>query len=126
MPVEPTVELDPGFSDPDATPTAWSEARNLLESAQTYWLTTVRPDHRPHVTTLFGLWVDRAFYFCTGPDERKAKNMRDNSHCIVTAGSSAYTGLDVVLEGDAVRVVEDAKLQRLVQVWIAKYADAPD
>jgi general stress protein 26 len=122
----PRGELDPGFSDPNATPTPWAEATQLLEAAQTYWLTTVRPDGRPHVTTLFGFWTDGAFYFCTGPDERKAQNLKQNSHCIVTTGSNSFSGLDVVLEGDAVRVVDDGKLQRLVKVWIAKYADAPD
>ena len=43
-----------------------------------YWLSTVRPDGRPHVTPLMSVWLEGALYFCTGPDERKAKNLVRN------------------------------------------------
>jgi hypothetical protein len=36
-----TVELHPQLSSDDATPTAWAEARERLEKAEMYWLTTV-------------------------------------------------------------------------------------
>jgi hypothetical protein len=61
MPVqEPVAELEPQFSDDDATPTPWAEARERLESAEVYWLTTMRPDGRPHVTPLVAVWLDDA------------------------------------------------------------------
>ena len=41
-----------GFSEPDATPTPWAEGLEVLRAADTYWLSTVRPDGRPHVTPL--------------------------------------------------------------------------
>ncbi len=48
----PVSELQPQFSSDDATPTAWAKARGRLEKAEVYWLSTVRPDGRPHVTPL--------------------------------------------------------------------------
>jgi hypothetical protein len=69
----PVTELS-DFSSPNATPTEWSQARDELADAEVYWLSTVRPDGRPHVTPLLGIWLEDALYFCTGPDERKAKN----------------------------------------------------
>ena len=43
------AELEPQFSSDDATPTPWAEARECLEKAEVYWLSTVRSDGRPHV-----------------------------------------------------------------------------
>jgi nitroimidazol reductase NimA-like FMN-containing flavoprotein (pyridoxamine 5'-phosphate oxidase superfamily) len=119
---EPMTELNPQFSSEDATPTMWAEAREHLEKAEVYWLTTVRPSGRPHVTPLVAVWLDGALYFCTGPGERKAKNLARNAHCVITTGCNALSeGLDLVVEGDAVKVSDEAKLQRVVERYDAKY-----
>jgi hypothetical protein len=70
----PVTELS-AFSSPHAEPTEWSQALIELRGAEVYWLSTVRPDGRPHVTPLLAIWLEGALYFCTGPDERKAKNL---------------------------------------------------
>ena len=119
---EPATELDARYSSEGAKPTEWTEARKHLEQAQVYWLSTVRPDGRPHVTPLLAIWQDDALHFCTGPEERKARNLEHNPHCILTTGSNTLReGLDLVLEGDAVRVTDRATLQRLVDAYVAKY-----
>ena len=111
---DPTTELDPQFSEPDAAPVGWDEARTQLERAELYWLSTVRPDGRPHVTPLIAVWFEGALHICTGPEERKARNIRSNVHCVVTTGcNTLHEGLDVVIEGDAIRVNDDARLQRI-------------
>jgi Pyridoxamine 5'-phosphate oxidase len=87
-----------------------------------YWLSTVRPDGRPHVTPLLGLWLDNAFYFCTGADERKARNLAHNAYCVVTTGCNRLTeGTDLVFEGKATWITDDADLQRLADAYEAKY-----
>jgi general stress protein 26 len=119
---EPLTVLQPGFSSADATPTAWSDARAQLEKAEIYWLSTVRPDGRPHVTPLMSVWLDGALYFATGPGERKAKNLAHNAHCVMTTGCNALNeGLDLVVEGDATRVSDEATLQRVADVYASKY-----
>jgi hypothetical protein len=60
-------------------------------------------------------------YFSTGQTERKAKNLAKNSHCLIITGSLALEGLDLVVEGDAVRVTEETRLQRLADEYVAKY-----
>ena len=117
----PTAELQPQFSSPGATPTAWTAARQQLEAAQIYWLSTVRPNGRPHVTPLFAVWLEDALYFCTGADERKAKNLVQNAHCILTTGCNVVTGLDLVVEGEAVQISDAARLQRVADGYLAKY-----
>jgi len=119
-----STELDTRFSASDASATPWDDAQRALTDAGIYWITTVRHDLRPHVTPLIGLWIDDAFYFCTGPGEQKAKNIVDNSNCVVLTGSNTYgEGLDVVVEGNAERVVEQARLDDLAGAFVAKYGD---
>ena len=121
---EPLAELDPRFSSEDAAPRAWAEVRRHLEGAEVYWISTVRPDGRPHVTPLLSVWLDGALYFCTGPDERKAKNLQRNSQCVLTTGCNALgEGLDVVVEGKASRVTDDARLGRVADAYLSKYGD---
>ena len=50
---EPVTELS-AFSSDDAISTEWGEGRRKLQDAEVYWLSTVRPDGRPHVTPLLG------------------------------------------------------------------------
>src|SRR4051794_14352211 len=119
---KPPAELDARFSSEGATATDWAEGQRRLEESQVFWVSTVRPDGRPHVTPLISVWLDGALYFCTGPDERKAKNLAQNPHCILTTGCNALgEGLDVVVEGDAVRVTDDAKLRRIADAYVSKY-----
>jgi len=118
----PVAELDSRFSSPDATPTSWEKARESLNQAGTYWLTTVRSDGRPHVTPLVAVWQDDALYFCTGPTEQKAKNLVQNPRCILTTGCNSFSeGLDVIVEGEAKQVSDENLLQRLAAQWKAKY-----
>jgi len=121
MPVfEPETELS-AFSSDGAEPTAWPRGRAHLEVAEVFWLSTVRPDGRPHVTPLLAVWLDDALYFCTGPTERKAKNLADNAHCILTTGRNSLDGLDVVVEGEAREVSDEAELGLVATRYEAKY-----
>ena len=97
-------KIDKRFSDPEAEPTPWAEALGALEQAELYWITTVRPDGRPHVTPLIGVAADEAVYFCTGLEEQKGRNLEHNDHVALTTGNNTWaSGLDVVVEGQAVR-----------------------
>ncbi len=118
---DPTAELDPQFSSSGATPTSWAEARGYLEQAEVFWLTTVRPDGRPHITPLVAVWLDGTLYFCTSTGERKAKNLARNPHCIALTGCNTLEGLDLVVEGDATRVSDEATLRRVAEAYAAKY-----
>ncbi len=117
---EPVTELS-AFSSPDAIPTEWGKGRRELQDAEVYWLSTVRPEGRPHVTPLLGIWLDGALYFCTGPDERKAKNLARNPRCILTTGCNRLDGLDIVVEGQAAKVSDPAELRSVAGTFESKY-----
>jgi general stress protein 26 len=119
---EPMTTIDTRFSAPGAEATPWDETRRALETAELFWITTVRADGRPSVSPLVAVWQDGAIHFSTGATEQKALNLRNNAHVILTTGCNQWDGgLDVVVEGDAVGVTDDRKLQRLADAWTAKW-----
>jgi len=118
----PPSELDTRFSSAGATPPTWTRVRQHLADAEVSWLSTVRPDGRPHVTPVMSVWIDDAAYFCTGPSERKAHNLVQNPYCVLTTGCNALNeGLDLVVEGGAMRIRDDARLRRIAQAYESKY-----
>jgi general stress protein 26 len=119
---QPVTELDTRFSDQNAVATDWEETRRTLEDAELFWITTVRVDGRPHVTPLVAVWLDDAIHFATGAGEQKAVNLRTNQNVILTTGCNEWEqGLDVVVEGEAVRVIDESVLEQLAGAWAAKW-----
>ncbi|HSJ73564.1 MAG TPA: pyridoxamine 5'-phosphate oxidase family protein [Miltoncostaeaceae bacterium] len=119
----PQGQLDARYSSEGATATPWEEARDRVAGAGVHWLSTVRPNGRPHVTPLLAVWLDDAAHFCTGPDEQKARNLARSPLCALIAGSDAPDGLDVVIEGEAVRVTDRSRLRRLADAWVARHGE---
>jgi nitroimidazol reductase NimA-like FMN-containing flavoprotein (pyridoxamine 5'-phosphate oxidase superfamily) len=120
----PAAELDSRFSSPGAVALPWTAAVPQLQNAGIFWLSTVRPDGRPHVAPLIGVWQDGGFYFCTGAGEQKAKNIAGNARVVITTGANTFAeGLDVVLEGEAIVVSDNGRLQRLAEAFVAKYGE---
>ncbi len=120
----PTTDLDARYSEPAATATSWADAAALLGAAELSWLTSVRPDGTPHVTPLITVMHEGTLHFCTGPEERKARNIAANPAVAVTTGSNAlHGGTDVVLEGTAERVTGEDRVRALADAWVAKYGE---
>lgn len=80
----PTAELDARYSSAlhprpgaaDVTATRWSEAEQQLERAEIFWVSTVRPDGRVHVTPVIAAWHDGVMYFSTGPAGAEGEESR--------------------------------------------------
>ena len=122
MTAQPVTELDERYGDPEIAATEWSFAVDLLEKAQLFWLSTVRPEGRPHVTPLVGVWIDDAFYFCTGAEERKALNLAANAECALITGTNSFAeGFDIVIEGSVDRIKDNDHLQRVADKYLEKY-----
>jgi hypothetical protein len=109
-----------------APPIPWTKVRERLEQGlsqepgsggpdrYTCWLATVRPDGKPHVMPLGVLWVDGAWYFNAGAGTRKAQNLAHDPHCVLTFATREF---DLVVEGQAVRVTDQAKVQRIAEAF---------
>ncbi|MFL5279942.1 MAG: hypothetical protein ACJ8AW_02825 [Rhodopila sp.] len=64
-------------------------------------------------------------HFATSPDERKARNLMRNAHCVITTGCNALgDGLDLVVEGDAVLVRDERTLQGAADAMAAQVRPA--
>jgi hypothetical protein len=116
------MTLDVRYSNPGASSTTWADAQARLAAAEIYWLCTVRPEGRPHVTPLIAVWQDGALVFCTGADERKARNLAANPACTLTTGTNALNdGTDLVVEGSAIRVTDSDRLHAVSDAYGQKY-----
>jgi hypothetical protein len=82
-------------------PTEWLEER--LSKAKNYWLSTTRPDGRPHARPVDGVWVDGALCFGGAEATRWARNLRNDPALTVSLGGEDEA---LILEGD-VEWVED-------------------
>ncbi len=120
--MDPAPEQDIRFGDPAAPPTPWADVIRVLERAELFWISTVRHDGRPHVTPLPAVWYENRLHFCTGPAEQKAVNISRNPRVALTTGCNLWKqGLDLVVEGTAVRVADDTQLRALADLWRIKY-----
>ncbi|MYT78954.1 Predicted flavin-nucleotide-binding protein [Streptomyces sp. MnatMP-M77] len=119
---DPIAEIGP-FSDARADATPWPTALRVLEQARLFWLSTVRPDGRPHVTPLLAVWNGGALYFATGDQERKARNLQGNHHCVMTTGTNVLDGLDITIEGLAESVGDPTERGTAADAYEDKYGD---
>jgi len=112
----PTAELLATPNNPAiaSTITPWAQIRDSLAKAGTTWLSTVRPDGRPHVVPVGALWVDGAYIVTTGQSTVKGNNLDHNPHCVI---SLSIPGFDLVFEGDASRVTDVEKLERIARAY---------
>ena len=96
----------------------WSWAQSRLERGWNYWLVTTRPDGRPHMMPVWGLWWQGAFWFSTGERTVKARNLAANPNCVVAPDNAEEA---VVLEGTAEWIPASAALQPLWAAYKKKY-----
>src|SRR5215218_1904364 len=81
----------------------WAEAERRLTVSHDYWCATVRPDGRPHVMPVWGVWLDGRLWFSSGLQSRKARNLAADRRCTVTTDDAR---LPVVVEGTAERLTD--------------------
>jgi hypothetical protein len=94
-------------------PLPWSRALEDIGAKPflgTTFLSTVRPDGRPHSAGIGAVSLDGDFYFTSGPGTRKSRNLAANPACTI---STRLATIDIVFEGDAVRVTDGPTLERV-------------
>jgi PPOX class probable F420-dependent enzyme len=96
----------------------WKWAEDRLKKSKQYWIATTRPDGRPHVMVVWALWMDRALYFSTGKESRKAKNLAHNPHCSMCSEDAAEA---VILEGDVETERDVERIREFVKRYEKKY-----
>jgi nitroimidazol reductase NimA-like FMN-containing flavoprotein (pyridoxamine 5'-phosphate oxidase superfamily) len=96
----------------------WPWAAERLRRSHNYWIITTRADGGPHAMPVWGLWLDGRFYFSTGRQSRKARNLASNPRCVVC---NELAEAAVIVEGTAWEVTDPALIARLAPLYQRKY-----
>lgn len=114
-----------GFDSATGPQLAWAEVEARLRDARNYWLATASPDGRPHVTPVWGVWVDSALFVAGFPRARWLRNLAANPQVAAHLESGDQV---VIVEALAEDIATDADVgARIVAAWNAKYGRlAPD
>jgi PPOX class probable F420-dependent enzyme len=96
----------------------WEWAVERLLVSHNYMVATTRPDGRPHVMPVWGLWIGNAFYFSTGRKSRKARNLDANPNCVVSTDRADEA---VIVEGVAEEIIDRASLEQFYKAYKEKY-----
>src|ERR1700691_2195716 len=96
----------------------WSWAEERLLAAPYYWISTTRPDGRPHTMPIWAIWFGDALHFSTARSSTKARNFATNSYCAISVQDGEAS---VILEGAVEEVVDLDLLKQLSPVYKAKY-----
>ena len=96
----------------------WSWAVERLSRAHNYWLATSTRDGAPHLTAVWGVWLDDAFYFSCASTSRKARNLSVIAACAVSAEQADEA---VIVEGFATEVGEQSTLRQFKAAYDPKY-----
>jgi PPOX class probable F420-dependent enzyme len=100
---------------------------DLLANARVVWLSTVRPDGRPHVVPTWFDWDGESITIFTRRDAQKVRNVRREPRVMVAIGRPEPTFEVELLEGEAAvvdTVAVGARVLRPSDRFAAKYADS--
>ena len=106
--------------DGQAQATPWDVALGRLQHpapGQNHWLATVRPDGSPHLMPIIAFWIDGAFHFLAGTSTRKGRNLAADERCVIGTGNLTMPSLDLIVEGRARAVTDEATVRRLAEAF---------
>ena len=106
------------FESSQRQPLPWKWAAVRLRRAHTYWIVTVRPDHRPHAVPIWGVWIDDRFVFGTDTNSVKVRNLKADPRCEICLEED---GEAVTLEGEASQLEGAGAIRKMARAYKTKY-----
>jgi PPOX class probable F420-dependent enzyme len=116
------MPANPATLDPTQAKDAHIQER--LERDPIIWLTSVRPDGRPHSVPVWFLWDEGTILIFSRHDQ-KIKNLRANPR-VVLALDNTEKGNDVVLFEGTAEVLSETSLEVMSAAYEAKYQPQMD
>lgn len=101
----------------------WKHARRKLGGEEVYWVSTTRPDGRPHAAPVWGVWRKSLFFFETDPHSVKGVNIAKNPNIVIHVQDGNDT---VIVEGRATLEPAKGRLKSLQAAYSRKYGYTPD
>ena len=84
------------------------------------WLSTVRPDGRPHLVPVWFLWDGRSILIFSRPNQQKLLNLRHNPN-VVVALDTAGQGDDIVMIEGKAELLDDPRVSTALSAYKEKY-----
>ncbi|HEY6411717.1 MAG TPA: TIGR03667 family PPOX class F420-dependent oxidoreductase [Ktedonobacteraceae bacterium] len=98
-----------------------AQIEQRLRSELIIWLSTVRPDGRPHLVPVWFLWDGATFLIFSQPKDLKLRNLRQNPNVVLALETRAHGNEVVLIEGQAV-VLGNPTLKTTMPEYAEKYA----
>jgi PPOX class probable F420-dependent enzyme len=98
-----------------------AQIEQRLRSELIIWLSTVRPDGRPHLVPVWFLWDGATFLIFSQPKDLKLRNLRQNPNVVLALETRAQGNEVVLIEGQAA-VLENSALKTTMPEYSDKYA----
>jgi hypothetical protein len=117
-------QLPDGYMRDDVEPRflPWEYVEQRMTEAINYWIATTRPNGRPHVSPIWGIWHDGRFWFDGSPETRRGKNIAQNPHITINLEDGMKA---VILEGVVTDLAAPSLELRteLSGIYKAKYSE---
>jgi hypothetical protein len=82
----------------------------------TCWLATINRDGSPHVTGVGAPWAEGSFWFETGEQTLKARNLAGDPRCTLSLATHQF---DLVVEGRAEKITDPPTVAKMAERWRA-------
>jgi hypothetical protein len=96
----------------------WHHADAQLGAARNYWMITASGEGLPHAAPVWGVWLNRRFYFGTDLASRKARNLDANPSVVIHLESGDEV---VIIEGLAELAPAPGIPKDVDAAYLAKY-----
>lgn len=119
----PSTEESYGIPEREEGMLPWEFVEERMSADRFYWITTLRPDGKPHVRPTWGVWVEGTFYCGGGERTRWVRNLAANPTIVVNREDAESV---VIVEGRAERIDEETADAALIDRLDAAYEEKYD
>ena len=115
-------KLPKGYADNPASYVDWEWVAEQMTVSKNYWLSSVRPDGRPHVVPRWGVFIDNKFFYDGSPKTLHARNIMKNPYVSLHLESGDQV---VMMEGisEAAEKPTSEFANQLAEAISGKYSD---
>jgi PPOX class probable F420-dependent enzyme len=86
------------------------------------WLTSVRPDGRPHAVAVWFLWDGESFLIFSRPNNQKVRNLHHNTNVVLAVDNTDNGADPITIEGTAV-LLAPGEVALTLPAYIKKYGE---
>ena len=86
------------------------------------WLTSVRPDGRPHAVAVWFLWDGETILIFSQPNNQKVRNLRHNPNVLLAIDDTREGADPITIEGQAT-LLESGATSTTQDTYVAKYGE---